>query len=129
MQLPRLTVRRLKRLTLTSIAAMAVLASLSRPGDEPLTVCGLGVIGLLTFATILPFLAYAFEIGVSAPRPGDPLRRPPRLPRLTTRRLLELVLVLAIGFAVALVLRHSSSRNLKRPHPQASTPHAAPKPR
>ena len=127
MQLPRLTMRRLKRLVLISGGAMAVLAALARPGDEQLAAFGVVLIGLLDLATILPFLAYALKIGVPAPTPDHARRRPPRLPRLTTRRLLELILVVAFGFATAIVLGHRGARNPRVQHsPTAQTLPALP---
>ncbi|WP_422923981.1 hypothetical protein [Singulisphaera sp. PoT] len=121
MRLPRLTVRRLKSLALASAGSMAWLLALATVGDERLALLGIGLIALIDLTTALPFLGYVFEVGLPPPDPGGPSRRPPRLPRLTSRRLIEFILIVTIGCTVAMLVNRLPRRG-HDPRPPTKQP-------
>lgn len=110
MRLPRLTIRRLS--ALVSVAGMAVLVILyiSQPGDEGLLLVGTGLLGLLGLATMLPFVGYRLEVTAVDPQAPDHHPRPPRLARKTTRRLIEMIVVLTVVFGLAILMGHRRDR-------------------
>jgi hypothetical protein len=93
--------RRLKAVWMAMGLAAIVILLPSAPGDERLALVGVGLVGMLGLAVTLPFAAY--RLSLVRPEPGA--RRPPRLPRQTTRRLLTLIAVMAFAFGAAIVMR------------------------
>lgn len=101
MRLPRLTTRRLMSLAAVAGGVTLSILIVARSGDEPLALAAIAILALLCVTIILPFLAALVSLRREVPLQDGERPRPPRLPRVTTRRLRFLIVVVAVVYGAA----------------------------